>query len=55
MKAFEFFFLEIKRENELFSNIENVGFCVASIIRFQFCDVAKVGNHSSANSAKYGY
>jgi hypothetical protein len=44
----------MKKENELFSNIENVGF-VASIILFQFCDVAKVGNHPLADSAKYGY
>jgi len=54
VKAFEIFFLEMKKENELFSNIENVGF-VASVILFQFCDVTKVGNHPSADSAKYGY
>jgi len=54
MKAFEIFFLEMKKENELFTKIENVGF-VASIILFQFCDVAKVGNHPLADLAKYGY
>jgi hypothetical protein len=54
IKAFEIFVVEIKKENKLFSNIENVG-SVASIILFQFCDVAKVGNHPSADSAKFGY
>jgi len=54
VKAFEIFFLEMKKENGLFSKIENVGF-FASIILFQFCDVAKVGDHPSADSAKYGY
>jgi len=54
MKAFEIFFLEMKKENELFSKIENVGL-FASIILFQFCDVAKVVNHPSADLAKYGY
>ncbi len=54
MKAFEIFVLEIKKENELFSNIEHVG-SFASMILFQFCDVAKVGNQPSADLAKYGY
>jgi hypothetical protein len=33
MKAFEIFFLKIKKENELFCTIENVG-SVASIYSF---------------------